>query len=243
MFKKSDSIAILIDGENSNPRFLPSVIEAAEKLGKVKILRLYADFTSSLTTCWKQSCLEYNLEVRHQFALIKGKNTIDIEIVMDAMEIAFNHTVDAICIVSSDSDFRGVTLRIRKSGIKVYGFGNPMTNQYFRQACDKFFIVGESKDISPFLPNLKSILEAAKTDESGYILIEKVGDVIKKALPDFLFKDYGFKTTRNFFESRPDLFEVQVRQSGIFKRYYIRNKKPETKPVCVERPYERDIMA
>ncbi|MCK9615786.1 MAG: NYN domain-containing protein [Candidatus Omnitrophica bacterium] len=240
---KVDRIAVLIDGENSQARHLQSVMESAKRLGDITVKRLYADFTTPATAGWKQACIENDLEIRHQFALVKGKNTIDIEIVMDAMEIMYSRSAEAVCIVSSDSDFRGLTLRLKKSGIKVYGFGNATTVSYFRQACDKFFFLGEKKNIETVIPEIKKLIDSSKPDDSGYIYLPTFGTSLKAALPDFNFKDYGFKTMKAFFESRPEMFEIQVRNAGVFEKHFVRNKPIEKKIVCEEAGYERDIMA
>jgi len=245
--KENKKIAVLIDGENARPKSLRQVLKTVNGLGKIDILRLYADFSSPLTSGWKSTVIENDIEIKHQFCLVKGKNTIDIEIVMDAMEMMANGIVDAICIVSSDSDYRGLAIRLKKGGIEVYGFGEGNTVPYFQQACTKFYVISEEKKTMTE-ENVKIIsnaLETLATDESRYVYIAHIGEWLKKNVNDFNFKDFGYKTARSFFESRPDIFEVQLRPAGLTQQVYVRNKVAVEKPtvVTMSTDYERDIMA
>ena len=58
-----------------------------------------------------------------QFRCLKGKNSSDSALIMDAMELIHARCVDGFCIVSSDSDFIGLAARIQEAGLLVYGFG------------------------------------------------------------------------------------------------------------------------
>jgi len=61
--------------------------------------------------------------------------------IIDAMDLLFTGHFDGFCIVSSDSDFTGLAMRIRQAGLVVYGFGEKKTPAAFVSACDKFIYV------------------------------------------------------------------------------------------------------
>ncbi|HEX8555989.1 MAG TPA: NYN domain-containing protein, partial [Sphingomonas sp.] len=71
----------------------------------------------------------------------KGKSATDMKMTIDAMDLLFRGRVHAFGIMSSDSDFMPLAMRIRQDGLPVYGFGSPTTPQGFRQACTRFINV------------------------------------------------------------------------------------------------------
>lgn len=54
------------------------------------------------------------------------------------MDLLYTRRFDGFCLVSSDSDFTGLAVRIREEGLMVYGFGEQKTPEAFRNACHKF---------------------------------------------------------------------------------------------------------
>jgi hypothetical protein len=54
------------------------------------------------------------------------------------MDIFYSGTVDAFCLVSSDSDYTRLATRIREQGLFVMGIGKKTTPRAFVNACDLF---------------------------------------------------------------------------------------------------------
>jgi hypothetical protein len=67
-----------------------------------------------------------------------GKNATDSTLIIDAMDLVYTRKFDGFCLVTSDSDFTGLAMRIRKEGLTVLGFGEKKTPEAFRNACHKF---------------------------------------------------------------------------------------------------------
>jgi Fe-S-cluster formation regulator IscX/YfhJ len=61
--------------------------------------------------------------------------------IIDAMDILYEGKTDGFCIVSSDSDFTRLAIRLREAGMKVIGMGEQKTPVAFRVACDKFIYI------------------------------------------------------------------------------------------------------
>ena len=61
--------------------------------------------------------------------------------IIDAMDILYSGKVDGFCIVSSDSDFTRLAIRLREAGMKVIGIGEKKTLIPFITACDKFIYI------------------------------------------------------------------------------------------------------
>ena len=76
-----------------------------------------------------------------QFAYTTGKNATDGFMIIDAMDLLYTDRFDGFCLVSSDSDFTALAIRLKEQGVTVYGFGKKQTPEAFRNACSQFIYV------------------------------------------------------------------------------------------------------
>ena len=76
-----------------------------------------------------------------QYSYTTGKNATDSAMIIDAMDILHSNKVDGFCIVSSDSDFTRLAVRLRESGRLVIGMGEKKTPNPFIVSCDKFIYI------------------------------------------------------------------------------------------------------
>lgn len=139
-------LAVLIDAENISPKIVDGLLEAVARLGQVTIRRIYGDFSKPMLLPWVAVAARHGIRAQLQVTTVPGKNASDIALVIDAMDLLHSGRLDGICIVSSDSDFAGLAIRIRETGTSVYGFGERKTPEAFRQACDRFFF---TEDMAP----------------------------------------------------------------------------------------------
>lgn len=132
-------IALLIDGDNAQSKFIEDMLSEAGKHGKVTVRRIYGDWTDNKLNSWKEKINKYAVRPMQKFAFAKGKNSTDTAMIIDAMDILYSHTVTGFCIASSDSDYTGLAQRIRENGIFVMGIGEAAkTTEAFVNACDIF---------------------------------------------------------------------------------------------------------
>lgn len=116
-------IAVLIDGDNASADKVEELFEEIAKFGTANIKRIYGDWTSDGLKSWKEKLLDFAIVPIQQFAYTKGKNATDMQLIIDAMDLLYENSVDGFCIVSSDSDFTPLVSRLRQNGKIVYGFG------------------------------------------------------------------------------------------------------------------------
>ncbi|MEI7868639.1 MAG: NYN domain-containing protein [Candidatus Methylumidiphilus sp.] len=131
-------IALLIDADNSSAAKIDVILSELAKYGVVYIRRAYGNWKSPTLKSWEDVLHEYAIQPIQQFDYSKGKNATDIALVIDAMDLLYTQKLDAFGIVSSDSDFTPLIMRIHTHGIKVYGFGEKKTPEPFVNACSKF---------------------------------------------------------------------------------------------------------
>jgi uncharacterized LabA/DUF88 family protein len=123
MSKLVQKLAVLIDADNVSSDFVVPLLDEIAKYGIISVKRIYGDWSSPQLDKWKEQLLPHAITPVQQFAYTKGKNATDMAIVIDAMDLLYSNLFDIFCIVSSDSDFTRLALRIRENGIAVYGFG------------------------------------------------------------------------------------------------------------------------
>jgi len=135
------TIALLIDGDNAQPRRLGAILEELSKQGTITVRRIYGDWTTPQMSGWKDLLNANAIQPVQQFSYSKGKNSTDSALIIDAMDILHGDLVDAFCIVSSDSDFTRLATRLRESGLFVMGVGEKKTPEAFVKACERFIYV------------------------------------------------------------------------------------------------------
>lgn len=139
-------LAVLIDGDNAPRDCLKSIMEEIAIYGTPMIKRIYGDWASHGLTSWKNTLLENAVTPKQQFAYTTGKNATDSAMIIDAMDILYTGKTDGFVLVSSDSDFTPLAIRLRESGMYVLGIGEEKTPKAFVQACDKFIRIEILRD-------------------------------------------------------------------------------------------------
>jgi len=134
-------LAVLIDAENVPRNSMKAIMEEAAIYGTPTIKRIYGDWTSPNVSSWKSVLLENAVTPIQQYSYTTGKNSTDSAMIIDAMDILYEGKTDGFCIVSSDSDFTRLAIRLREAGMRVIGMGEKKTPVSFRVACDKFIYI------------------------------------------------------------------------------------------------------
>lgn len=243
-------LAVLIDADNIPRKSLKSIMEEIAIYGTPTIKRIYGDFTKPELSGWKNELLENAITPIQQFGYTTGKNSTDSAMIIDAMDILHDGKVDGFCIVSSDSDFTRLALRLRESGVKVLGFGERKTPSPFIVACDKFIYIEvidntkkeEHAEESPSpndikrktsekgLPKniIKLLADSIRDigDEDGWAFLGELGNLILKKQPDFDPRNFGFRSLTPLVKSI-DEFEIDARETNSpnIKHIYVRVKK------------------
>ena len=147
------NVALFIDADNAPSRKLAGVLKVLEKIGTVSIRRAYGNWASANLCPWRKVLHEHAIQPIQQFDLTKGKNATDMAMTIDVMDVLYNKSVDVFCLMSSDSDFTPLIMRLRGDGKQVYGFGGPQSPAPFISACSKFhYLDGYTKTQAQPLP-------------------------------------------------------------------------------------------
>jgi uncharacterized protein (TIGR00288 family) len=235
-------IALLIDCDNVSHNSIEGVLEELAKYGMVNVRHAHGDWNSPLLSGWINKLHPHAIRPMQQFAYTKGKNATDSAMIIDAMDLLYSKTIDAFALMTSDSDFTPLVLRILESGLPVYGFGEKKTPQPFVDACSPFIFTenlvttAEDKADSPLQPVKKSKKELRKdttlvkllrtaveqtSDDDGWADMSKVGFYISNN-SSFSSINYGYNKLGDLIRAS-ELFDIEMRKEG--KAMYIKDMR------------------
>jgi len=235
-------IALLIDCDNVSHKSIEGVLEELAKYGMVNVRHAHGDWNNPLLSGWIDKLHPNAIRPMQQFAYTKGKNATDSAMIIDAMDLLYSKTIDAFALMTSDSDFTPLVLRILESGLPVYGFGEKKTPQPFVDACSPFIFTEnlvpteEDKADSSHQPVKKSKNDLRKdtslvkllrtaveqtSDDDGWADMSKVGSYISNN-SSFSSINYGYKKLGDLIKVT-ELFEIEMRKEG--KAMYIKDMR------------------
>ena len=226
------NIALLIDSDNASPAGIDPVLTVLAELGQVNIRRAYGNWRKPALKSWADLVHRYGIEPQQQFDMTKGKNATDMKMTIDAMDLMYRGRVHGFGIMSSDSDFMPLAMRIRQDGYPVYGFGSAKTPEAFRQACTRFIDVealiraekeeraNGAKSASAakgtldddVLHLLFEAYNASKRDEKGFAKVSEIGQRAGNR-SSFDTRNYGDARLIDLIEAIPN-FAVERREGG-----------------------------
>jgi len=186
---KEKYLAVLIDADNISSKNIKNMLIEISRYGTPTIKRIYGDWTKPDLVGWKNSLLEHAITPMQQYGYTSGKNSTDSAMIIDAMDILYTGAVDGFCIVSSDSDFTRLAIRLREAGKTVYGIGERKTPISFISACSKFIYVEIL--VQPAAQNIeiiKATEEEKPLDDKDKNSIAKTDTAIPK-IPDKIIRE------------------------------------------------------
>lgn len=228
--RQTRNIALLIDADNASPSTLDTALTILGDLGTVNVRRIYGNWSKPALKGWSQLVHRHALEPQQQFDLTKGKNATDMKMTIDAMDQLYGGHIDGFGIMSSDSDFMPLAIRIRQNGTPVYGFGSSRTPEAFREACTRFIDLdaiareekkpGNGEPVSApavddeLIKLFGEAWKASKRDDDGFASLSEIGQRVSNR-SSFDARSYGFSRLSELVQSLPN-FATEKRDSGLF---------------------------
>ncbi len=227
------NIALLIDCDNVSAKSIDGVLEELAKEGVTNIRRAYGNWKSSRLKSWEDQLHRQAILPVQQFDYTKGKNATDAAMIIDAMDILYSKNVDGFALMTSDSDFTPLVMRLLSNGCTVYGFGEKKTPEPFVNACSRFIYTenleeseeeetkqaGKSKKFTKErLRSDTKLVRLLRTgveqicDDDGWANLATVGQYISNN-SSFSPLNYGYKKLSDL-----------VRVSGLFEINNVKGK-------------------
>ncbi|HUV45379.1 MAG TPA: NYN domain-containing protein [Dehalococcoidales bacterium] len=212
-------IAVLVDVENVGLSSIQWLFDQLADIGRIIVKRAYGDW--SVAGNKRDQLLELGIEAIQVFhATPSGKNTSDIRLGIDAVDLLYQSTVDTFVIVSADSDFVPLVSRLRAAGKMVIGAGDKKNAPHSLViSCDRYYYLekqakprarvhkgkGRSSDV------LLTRAVEATMDEQGRVVGSKLHQALQRLDPSFSFRVLGHSTFTRYLEASPG---VKVTRPG-----------------------------
>ena len=134
-------IAVVIDADNTQISKLEDVFHEISTRGRIVVKRAYGNWHKPTLKNWGEIIKWLAIKAEQQFDYVSGKNATDMALVIDTIELLYTNLYDAFVIVSSDSDYTPLAIKLREAGVYVMGVGEKKTPVAFRNACDEFLFL------------------------------------------------------------------------------------------------------
>lgn len=166
-------LALLIDGETIEHGHADTVLSRVEALGRPIVRRVYA--SRLRRPGWTSDPRFQTVYV----AAERGRNSSDIALAIDAVDLAHGGAVEGFVLVSSAQDLSRLAHRLGADGFPVLGIGDARAPAAFRAACSEFYTVGGAR-----APRAAETPERAETEAPGLSALSPMDTAIHALLPE-----------------------------------------------------------
>ena len=220
--KDLEKIVLLIDADNTQINKLEGVIRKISAYGRIVVKRAYGNCKKDTLKNWESELKRLAIKAEQQFDYVLGKNATDMALVIDAVNLLHRGIYNGFAIIASDSDYTPLAIYLRESGTRVIGVGEKKAPEAFRNSCDEFLFLedidsAEGKAEEPMPESDKASIihtllkKAAEKyqNQEGFVNVSSAGQLIKRELPEFNVKNYGFKKLTNLIEAFPEKYDIK----------------------------------
>ncbi len=219
-------LALLIDSDNVSAKYAPFILQEASKYGELSVKRIYGDWEKG-GNGWHFPALNNAILPIQQTCYIAGKNATDFSMIIDAMDLLHSGTVDGFVLVTSDSDFTRLAIRLREAGKLVVGIGEVKTPIAFTASCHHFSFLnqvcepaGEDYDESTLRT---AVVDFVKNSGDRGTDLPKLDSFLTSKFGNIDYNRLGFNRLSHFVDSFPEL-----RRNNTF--VLVRKKRPAPAP-------------
>ena len=215
------NFAVFVDLENAGAKesIISNIIEKVKIRGDILLGKVYGytDRYSNLKECLLSNTFSVVPSLRYGK---NQKNNLDIQLVIDAMEVAYtNPLIDSFCIVSGDSDYMPLVGKLKAMGKHVLGISrSEVASGIFIKACNEFIFLESVTSVSkqtkrtkkklsddadhsaePTLDDIrKLVLTILQDQDEDQMYASSLKDTLMRLHPDFNERNYGCATFGKF---------------------------------------------
>lgn len=239
-------LALFIDFENialgvKEARYasfeISKVLERLVEKGKLIVKKAYADWETYKD--YKRPFHEAGIEMidipRKHYS---GKNSADIKLVVDAMELAWSKEhINMFVVASGDSDFTPLVSKLKENDKYVIGVGvKKSTSAMLASNCDEFIyyedLVRHRREKSLPLPELPEkkreafellldAIEALQREDKDVLWGSMVKQTMKRKNPSFNESYYGYRSFSKLLEDAAKTKIIEITHDAKSRSYII----------------------
>jgi uncharacterized LabA/DUF88 family protein len=247
LFIDFENIAIGVRDAHYRKFDVNLVLERLLDKGKLLSKKAYADWSrySDYKRAFHEAAIEL-IEVPQKS--VGGKNSADIRLVVDAMDMSFQKEhINCFVVCSGDSDFSPLVSKLKENNKYVIGLGvKNSTSDLLIENCDEFIfyedIVRVQQRPLPSIsgtlpPKLQDCFElvadsvlALQRENKEILWGSMVKETMKRKKPSFNESYYGFRTFSHLLEDAQRRGIVTLRKDQKSGSYVIEDLGPAARP-------------
>lgn len=234
-------LAVLIDSDNVSAKYAQFIMQEVVKYGTPTYKRVYGDWEKG-GNGWHTPAVNYSIMPVQQTCYVAGKNATDFSMIIDAMDILYTGNVDGFILVTSDSDFTRLAIRLREAGKLVVGIGELKTPRAFTISCHHFCYLNqvcEPEGMADEKTIRKAVLDYVNENKDERLDLAKISAVLTSRYGNIDFTELGYKRFSNYIDSFPEL-----KRSNTFVS--LRKSRTEARPAApakTSEPSEAELAA
>lgn len=236
-----DRAAVLVDAENVPAWSLKAVLKEIEEDDvRASPIRVYADWTDDHVQDWLPFVRDAGAVQVQQLSTGNSKNSVDIRMAIDAVDLLHDTDADTYILVTSDRDFLPVVQRVREEGHEVVGVVDETAVGVYRRALDQVVDLedlnagdyaeqGGPASMSELRQPLVLAYENCDPDRKG-VLLARFGKAVRDLKPEFEPEQYGYKKFLDVVRQFDDTFDIDKESQGDqAPRYWVKLRNSGTK--------------
>lgn len=261
------TLAVFIDLENLAIGFqhqkkgqfdIQKVLERLLEKGKLIVKKAYADWSRfpAYTAPFHEAAIELiEIPVR----AMTGKNSADIRMVVDAMDLAWSKPhIDTFVVVSGDSDFSPLVSKLKENGKHVIGIGTRgSTSELLADNCDEFIYYEDlerQEDERKVVAKIESSVPEKKREAFALLLDacaalrrenhdvlhgSLIKDTMKRKKPSFDESYYGYRSFTHLLQDASNLGILEMERDPRGRGFVVTRFGEGDAPRPLETPKPR----
>lgn len=200
-------LAVLIDSDNVSAKYAQFVMNEVQKYGVPTYKRVYGDWEKG-GNGWHTPAVNYSIMPVQQTSYVAGKNATDFSMIIDAMDILYTGNVDGFVLVTSDSDFTRLAIRLREAGKLVVGIGELKTPRPFTVSCHHFCYLNQICEMEEQYDEAairKAVMSFVMENQDERLDLARISAVLTSKFGNINFDELGYKRFSSFIDSFKEL--------------------------------------
>lgn len=200
-------LAVLIDSDNVSAKYAQFVMNEVQKYGVPTYKRVYGDWEKG-GNGWHTPAVNYSIMPVQQTSYVAGKNATDFSMIIDAMDILYTGNVDGFVLVTSDSDFTRLAIRLREAGKLVVGIGELKTPRPFTVSCHHFCYLNQICEMEADYDEAairKAVMTFVMENQDERLDLARISAVLTSKFGNINFDELGYKRFSSFIDSFKEL--------------------------------------
>jgi uncharacterized LabA/DUF88 family protein len=242
LFIDFENIAIGVRDAHYRKFDVNLVLERLLDKGKLLVKKAYADWSryGDYKRSFHEAAIEL-IEVPQKF--VGGKNSADIRLVVDAMDMSFQKEhINCFVVASGDSDFSPLVSKLKENNKYVIGLGvKNSTSDLLIENCDEFIfyedlvrvqqrpmpvISGAPEKLQECFALLVDSVLALQRENKEILWGSMVKETMKRKKPSFNETYYGFRTFSHLLEDAQKRAIVILRRDQRSGSYIVEDLGP-----------------